>query len=38
MKMGKITLVDIETLGCKICGAVVINTKLHDVYHAKEGC
>ena len=38
--MGKnYTLVDIEpeesryALVCKLCGAVVINTKLHDSFH-----
>jgi len=40
--MGKnYTLVDVEepqyALVCKLCGAVVENTKLHDAYHAKEG-
>jgi len=40
--MGKnYTLVDIEepqyALVCKLCGAIVENTKLHDAYHAKEG-
>jgi hypothetical protein len=38
--MGKnYTLVDVEepqyALVCKHCGAVVINTKLHDAYHEK---
>jgi len=36
------SLVDVEgeesryALVCNLCGAVVMSTKLHDVYHAKE--